>query len=99
MFAAGDHVVSQAREVNSASGGPSNLFRIALDAGSLTDTDIITDAGALLLAGSDPTAISLTFPFWCVLSWLELGSIDHPGGQNGQNLVTFIPCTVYGMSL
>jgi cytochrome P450 len=41
-------------------------------AGALTDTDIITDAGALLLAGSDPTAISLTFLLWCVLSHPDL---------------------------
>ncbi|KAL4865141.1 hypothetical protein BDV12DRAFT_211216 [Aspergillus spectabilis] len=72
MFAAGGDVVSRAREVKSTSSGPSNLFNKALEAGSLTDTDIITDAGALLLAGSDPTAISLTFLLWCVLSRPEV---------------------------
>ncbi|OJI99529.1 hypothetical protein ASPVEDRAFT_38938 [Aspergillus versicolor CBS 583.65] len=72
MFAAGGDVVSRAREVKSASNAPSNLFNKALEEGSLTDTDIITDAGALLLAGSDPTAISLTFLLWCVLSRPEL---------------------------
>ncbi|KKK22291.1 hypothetical protein P175DRAFT_0500179 [Aspergillus ochraceoroseus IBT 24754] len=70
MFAAGGGVVSRARAVkrDGDDSGPSNLFNKALEAGSLTDTDIITDAGALLLAGSDPTAISLTFLLWCVLS-------------------------------
>lgn len=72
MFAAGGDVVSRAREVKSASNAPSNLFNKALEEGSLTDTDIITDAGALLLAGSDPTAISLTFLLWCVLSRPEV---------------------------
>ncbi len=69
MFLAGDRVVAQAR---SDKIGERNLFAKALaeDQGEhpLTDTDIITDAGALLLAGSDPTAISLTFLIWCVLN-------------------------------
>lgn len=73
MFLAGDRVVAQAR---SEKIGKSNLFAKALaeDQGEnpLTDTDIITDAGALLLAGSDPTAISLTFLIWCVLNRPEL---------------------------
>ncbi|KAL2132794.1 hypothetical protein VTI74DRAFT_3363 [Chaetomium olivicolor] len=68
MFLAGNRVVAQAR---SEKIGETNLFARALaeDQGDhpLTDTDIITDAGALLLAGSDPTAISLTFLIWCVL--------------------------------
>ncbi|BCS19606.1 cytochrome P450 [Aspergillus puulaauensis] len=72
MFAAGGEVVSRAREGKSASSAPRNLFNKALEEGSLTDTDIITDAGALLLAGSDPTAISLTFLLWCVLSRPEV---------------------------
>lgn len=73
MFLAGDRVVARAR---SEKIGESNLFAKALaeDQGEnpLTDTDIITDAGALLLAGSDPTAISLTFLIWCVLNRPEL---------------------------
>ncbi|KAL4898949.1 hypothetical protein BDW74DRAFT_120642 [Aspergillus multicolor] len=68
MFAAGGEVVARAREAKAANSGPCHLFKRALEAGSLSDTDIITDAGALLLAGSDPTAISLTFLVWCVLS-------------------------------
>ncbi|KAL4988012.1 cytochrome P450 [Aspergillus falconensis] len=72
MFAAGGDVVSRAREVKTAGTGPRNLFNKALEDGSLTDTDIITDAGALLLAGSDPTAISLTFLLWCVLNRPEV---------------------------
>jgi cytochrome P450 len=72
MFDAGRDVVSRARDVKSGSHGTSNLFNKALEEGRLTDTDIITDAGALLLAGSDPTAISLTFLLWCVLSRPEV---------------------------
>lgn len=78
MFAAGDGVVANARSEKNTGGGAKNLFAKALTegeadgAGSLTDTDIITDAGALLLAGSDPTAISLTFLIWCVLNRPEL---------------------------
>lgn len=78
MFAAGDGVVANARSEKNTGGGAKNLFAKALaegeadDAGSLTDTDIITDAGALLLAGSDPTAISLTFLIWCVLNRPDL---------------------------
>jgi cytochrome P450 len=78
MFAAGDKVVANARSEKYTGGGTRNLFAKALDegepdsAGALTDTDIITDAGALLLAGSDPTAISLTFMLWCVLNRPEL---------------------------
>ena len=68
MFLAGDRVVAHAR---SDEIGERNLFAKALaeDQGGhpLTDTDIITDAGALLMAGSDPTAIALTFLIWCVL--------------------------------
>ncbi|KAL4944989.1 hypothetical protein BDV06DRAFT_219796 [Aspergillus oleicola] len=92
MFAAGDHVVSQAREVKSASGGPSNLFKKALEAGSLTDTDIITDAGALLLAGSDPTAISLTFLLWCVLSRPEVQKQVEAEVAKLEGEVTDIAC-------
>ncbi|KAK6078058.1 cytochrome P450 [Seiridium cupressi] len=75
MFASGDRVVHQARGGKAESGADeTNLFAKALLEGetekstAMTDTDIITDAGALLLAGSDPTAISLTFLIWCVLS-------------------------------
>lgn len=77
MFAAGAQVVKEARGFGSST---KNLFAKALseyekDGGDkkssspshMTDVDIITDAGALLLAGSDPTAISLTFLVWCVL--------------------------------
>lgn len=72
MFAAGAEVVTEARGY----GKSKNLFSKALaeheaadgKPSTLTDVDIITDAGALLLAGSDPTAISLTFLIWCVLS-------------------------------
>ena len=38
-----------------------------INAETRTDIDFITDADALLLAESDPTAISLTFLFWCDL--------------------------------
>lgn len=78
MFAAGDGVVANARSEKNAGGGAKNLFSKALaegeanNAGTLTDTDIITDAGALLLAGSDPTAISLTFLIWCILNRPDL---------------------------
>ncbi|KAL2850259.1 cytochrome P450 [Aspergillus pseudoustus] len=72
MFDAGGVVVSKARDVKVNSDGTRNLFNKALEEGTLTDTDIITDAGALLLAGSDPTAISLTFLLWCVLSRPEV---------------------------
>ena len=78
MFAAGDGVVVNARSEKSTGGGASNLFAKALAEGeaqhatAMTDTDIITDAGALLLAGSDPTAISLTFLIWCVLNRPDL---------------------------
>jgi averufin monooxygenase len=78
MFAAGNGVVANARSEKSTGGGAKNLFAKALaegeadGAGQLTDVDIITDAGALLLAGSDPTAISLTFLIWCVLNRPEL---------------------------
>jgi len=80
MFSAGDRVVKLARGEKSAGDGAAHLFAKALaeaetdghQASRLTDTDIITDAGALLLAGSDPTAISLTFLIWCVLNRPEL---------------------------
>lgn len=78
MFAAGHGVVVNARSERSAGGGATNLFSKALaegeadNTGALTDIDIITDAGALLLAGSDPTAISLTFLIWCVLNRPDL---------------------------
>jgi averufin monooxygenase len=71
MFVAGKGVVANARGTGE---NEKNLFAKALvegktdGAATLTDTDIITDAGALLLAGSDPTAISLTFLIWCVLN-------------------------------
>ncbi|KAK4175371.1 cytochrome P450 [Triangularia setosa] len=83
MFSAGDRVVAQARSEKIADRGR-NLFAKALaeeqqqqqgggdGVPGLSDTDIITDAGALLLAGSDPTAISLTFLLWCVLHRPEL---------------------------
>lgn len=78
MFAAGDEVIMNARSKKNHGGGARNLFARALaeneaeNTGALTDTDIITDAGALLLAGSDPTAISLTFLLWCILNRPEL---------------------------
>ncbi|KAK4646105.1 hypothetical protein QC761_207400 [Podospora bellae-mahoneyi] len=80
MFAAGNRVVAQARRGEKVvdGGGRRNLFANALaeeEQGGppgLSDTDIVTDAGALLLAGSDPTAISLTFLLWCVLSRPEV---------------------------
>ncbi|CAK1361654.1 putative sterigmatocystin biosynthesis P450 monooxygenase STCB [Cercospora beticola] len=75
MFAAGGDVVINARS-KKANGETTNLFVKALaeaeqseeKLATLSDTDIITDAGALLLAGSDPAAISLTFMLYCVLS-------------------------------
>ncbi|KAE8324399.1 cytochrome P450 [Aspergillus sergii] len=74
MFEAGKHVVAIARGARDAE-GDRNLFVKALAAGDmaskiggLNDTEIITDAGALLLAGSDPTALSLTYLIWCVLN-------------------------------
>lgn len=77
MFHAGAGVVQSARADKSTGQFGNNLFAKALeegegDAASLTDTDIITDAGALLLAGSDPTAISLTFLIYCVLNRPDL---------------------------
>lgn len=77
MFAAGDQVVKSARADKESGEFGNNLFAKALaegegDAATLTDTDIITDAGALLLAGSDPTAISMTFLIYCVLNRPEL---------------------------
>ena len=78
MFAAGGGVVANARREKSDGEGASNLFAKALAEGesqkdeAMTDTDIITDAGALLLAGSDPTAISLTFLVWCMLNRPDL---------------------------
>ncbi|UJO25205.1 Cytochrome P450 monooxygenase cypX [Fulvia fulva] len=77
MFKAGAGVVQSARQDKEAGEFNQNLFAKALqegegDAATLTDTDIMTDAGALLLAGSDPTAISLTFLVYLVLSRPEL---------------------------
>ncbi|KAL4916727.1 cytochrome P450 [Aspergillus aurantiobrunneus] len=36
--------------------------------GSLTDLDVVTEAGNLIVAGSDTTAVTLTYLVWAVLS-------------------------------
>ena len=94
MFAAGEKAVVNARAEMKAGEGWRNLFARALNEGeagegkaaTLTDVDIITDAGALLLAGSDPAAISMTFLIWCVLSrpQLQLELEAEVAGMEGE---------------
>lgn len=98
MFEAGQGVVERARaeKIGAGGGDGNNLFAKALaedqDDHPLTDTDIITDAGALLLAGSDPTAISLTFLMWCVLSRPELQALLEAEVAGIQGEVTDVVC-------
>ncbi|KAI4725662.1 cytochrome P450 monooxygenase [Aureobasidium sp. EXF-10728] len=52
--------------------GTSNIFATAVSEaekgdGTLTDEDIQTEAGNLIVAGSDTTGITLTYLTWCVL--------------------------------
>ncbi|KAI5251552.1 cytochrome P450 monooxygenase [Aureobasidium subglaciale] len=52
--------------------GTSNIFATALSEvekgdGTMTDEDIQTEAGNLIVAGSDTTGITLTYLTWCVL--------------------------------
>ncbi|KAH0284281.1 cytochrome P450 monooxygenase [Aureobasidium namibiae CBS 147.97] len=52
--------------------GTSNIFATAINEtekgdGTLTDEDIQTEAGNLIVAGSDTTGITLTYLTWCVL--------------------------------
>lgn len=52
--------------------GTSNIFATAVSEaekgdGALTDEDIQTEAGNLIVAGSDTTGITLTYLTWCVL--------------------------------
>ncbi len=96
MFEAGQGVVERARAEKIGGESSKNLFAKALaeDQGDhpLTDTDIITDAGSLLLAGSDPTAISLTFLMWCVLSRPELQALVEAEVAGIQGEVTDVVC-------
>jgi cytochrome P450 len=52
--------------------GTSNIFATAISEaekgdGTLTDEDIQTEAGNLIIAGADTTGITLTYLTWCVL--------------------------------
>lgn len=82
LFGGNDYLIRKAQiAVNNAyaAGGEKNLFaHIIHEAGKgvrLDETDVKLEAGALIVAGSDTTAVSLTYLIWCVLSRPELSEL------------------------
>lgn len=82
LFGGNDYILKKAQiAVNNAyaAGGEKNLFApIILEAEKgvhLDETDVKLEAGGLIVAGSDTTAVSLTYLVWCILSRPELSEL------------------------
>lgn len=81
LFGGNKYIMEKAQiAVNNAyaADGEKNLFaHIIHEAGKgeqLDEIDVKLEAGALIVAGSDTTAVTLTYLVWCVLSRPELAA-------------------------
>jgi cytochrome P450 len=73
-----EHGRRAVQNMRNASGGPQNLFGQMLamadsqDKAAITESDVGDEAGNLIVAGSDTTAVTLTYLVWAVLKQPEL---------------------------
>ena len=90
------HGALAVQNMRSSGGNATNLFSQMLAAtdseektATLTDQDVKEEAGNLIVAGSDTTAVTLTYLVWAVLKQPELQSqLEHEISQLSEDLTT-----------